>query len=63
VICAQEAGGDASDLSLPKLPKSPLLDKIPQVGIMGDDHMVMWDTNRDEIGGILLKVDRAACRE
>jgi hypothetical protein len=48
---------------LPRLPKSPLFDKIPQTGIVGDDHMMMWDTGSDEIAGILLKVDRAACRE
>ena len=32
-------------------------------GIVGDDHMMMWDTDSDEIAGILLKVDRAARRE
>ncbi len=58
-----KAGGDASHLLLPKLPKSPLFDKIPQAGIVGDDHMMMWDTDSDEIAGILLKVDRAARRE
>jgi len=47
---------------LPRLPKSPLFDKIPQTGIVGDDHM-MWDTDSDEIAGFLLKVDRAARRE
>src|SRR5215470_16265585 len=50
-------------LSLPRLPKSSPLDKIPQTGIVGDDHMMMWDTDSDEIAGILLKVDRAARRE
>jgi hypothetical protein len=55
--------GDPSHLSLPRLLKSPLFDKIPQTGIVGDDHMMMWDTNSDEIAGILLKVDRAAHRE
>jgi len=42
-------------LSLPRLPKSPLFDKIPQAGIWGNDHIMMWDTNSDEIAGILLK--------
>ena len=58
-----KASGDPSHLSLPRLPKSPPLDKIPQTGIVGDDHMMMWDTDSDEIAGILLKVDRAARRE
>jgi hypothetical protein len=40
-----------------------LFDKIPQTGIVGDDHMTMWNTDGDEITGILLKVDRAARRE
>ena len=52
-----------SHLWMAKLPKSPLFDKIPQVGIVGNDRMMMWDTDSDEIAGILLKVDRAACRE
>ena len=58
-----KASGDASHLSLPRLPKSPPLDKIPQTGIVGDDHMMMWDTDSDEVADILLKVDRAARRE
>jgi len=28
-----KAGGDPSHLSLPRMPKSPLFDKIPQAGI------------------------------
>jgi hypothetical protein len=36
-----------SHLSLPRLPKSPLFAKIPQTGIVGDDHMMMWDTDSD----------------
>lgn len=50
-----KAGGDASYLSLPRLPKSALLDNIPQAGIWGNDHIMMWDTNSDEIADILLK--------
>jgi pimeloyl-ACP methyl ester carboxylesterase len=50
-----KGGGDASYLSLPKLPKSPLFDKITQAGIWGNDHVMMWDTNSDQIAGILLK--------
>src|SRR5262245_49099043 len=49
-----KAGGDASHLPLPKLPKSPLFDKIAQTKIVGDDHMMMWDTDSDKIVGILL---------
>ena len=49
------AGGDATYLSLPKLPSSPLFDKIPQAGLWGNDHIMMWDANSDEIAGILLK--------
>jgi pimeloyl-ACP methyl ester carboxylesterase len=50
-----KAGGDAIYLSLPKLPRSALNDRIPQAGIWGNDHIMMWDTNSDEIAGILLK--------
>jgi len=49
------AGGDATYLSLPKLPKSALSDRIPQVGIWGNDHIMMWDSNSDQIGELLLK--------
>ena len=49
------AGGDATYLSLPKLPHTPLYDRIPQMGIWGNDHIMMWDTNSDQIAGILLK--------
>jgi pimeloyl-ACP methyl ester carboxylesterase len=48
-------GGDATYHSLPKLPPSPLYDRIPQSGIWGNDHIMMWDTNSDVIAGILLK--------
>jgi hypothetical protein len=30
---------------------------------VSDDHIMMWDTDRDDIAGILLKVDGAARRE
>jgi pimeloyl-ACP methyl ester carboxylesterase len=50
-----KAGGDAIYLSLPKLPRTALYDRIPQAGIWGNDHIMMWDTNSDEIAGILLK--------
>jgi pimeloyl-ACP methyl ester carboxylesterase len=49
-----EAGGDASYVSLPRLPRSPLFDRIPQLGIWGNDHIMMWDTNSDDIAGVLL---------
>jgi hypothetical protein len=52
-----------SHLSFPRLPKKPLFDKILQTGIVGDDHMMMGDTDSDEIAGISLKVDHAARRE
>lgn len=48
-------GGDATYLSLPKLPPSPIFDRIPQFGIWGNDHIMMWDSNSDEIAGVLLK--------
>ena len=51
----KKAGGDATFLSLPKLPSSPLFDRIPQKGIWGNDHIMMWDTNSDEIAGVLLE--------
>jgi pimeloyl-ACP methyl ester carboxylesterase len=47
-------GGSASYLSLPKLPPSALNDRIPQKNIWGNDHIMMWNTNSDEIAGILL---------
>jgi pimeloyl-ACP methyl ester carboxylesterase len=50
----RQAGGDATYQSLPKLPRSPIFDRIPQSGIWGNDHVMMWDTNSDEIAGILL---------
>jgi pimeloyl-ACP methyl ester carboxylesterase len=50
-----DAGGDATYLSLPKLPHTPLFDRIPQKDIWGNDHIMMWDTNSDEIAGILLE--------
>jgi len=49
------AGGDATYLSLPKLPKSTLFDRIPQAGIWGNDHIMMWDSNSDQIAELLLK--------
>ena len=51
----RKAGGDATYHSLPSLPRTALYDQIPQSGIWGNDHIVMWDTNSDEIAGILLK--------
>jgi pimeloyl-ACP methyl ester carboxylesterase len=49
------AGGDATYLSLPSLPRTPLFDRIPQAGIWGNDHIMMWDSNSDEIAGVLFK--------
>lgn len=49
------AGGDATYLSLPKLPKSPLFDRIPQAGIWGNDHIMMWNSNSDQIAELVLK--------
>ena len=48
------AGGDATYLSLPKLPKSVLFDRIPQAGIWGNDHIMMWDSNSDRIAQLVL---------
>ena len=48
------AGGDATYLSLPTLPASPIFDQIPQVGIWGNDHIMMWNDNSDELAQILL---------
>ena len=50
-----KAGGDATYFSLPKLPHSPTFDRIPQAGIWGNDHIMMWDDNSDEIAGVLLE--------
>jgi pimeloyl-ACP methyl ester carboxylesterase len=49
------AGGDATYLSLPKLPRSPLFDRIPQAGIWGNDHIMMWNSNSDQIAELVLK--------
>jgi hypothetical protein len=49
------AGGDAIYLSLPKLSQTPLFDRIPQAGIWGNDHIMMWNKNSDQIAEILLK--------
>jgi pimeloyl-ACP methyl ester carboxylesterase len=49
------AGGDATYLSLPKLPKSATFDRIPQAGIWGNDHIMMWNTNSDQIADLVLK--------
>ena len=51
----KKAGGDATYLSLPKLPKNPLYDRIPQVGIWGNGHIMMWETNSDQIADIMLE--------
>ena len=32
-----------------------IFDRIPQLGIWGNDHIMMWDSNSDEIAGVLLK--------
>ena len=48
------SGGDATYLSLPKLSHSPVFDRIAQKGIRGNDHIMMWDTNSDQIAGLLL---------
>jgi len=49
------AGGDATYLSLPKLPQSPIFDRIPQAGIWGNDHIMMWNNNSDQIAELVLK--------
>lgn len=51
----KRSGGDATYLSLPKLPKSPIYDRIPQAGIWGNDHIMMWNRNSDQIAGLVLK--------
>jgi len=51
----RKARGDAIYHSLPTLPRSPLYDQIPQSGIWGNDHIMMWDRNSDEIAAILIK--------
>lgn len=48
-------GGDATYLSLPKLPKTPLYDRIAQAGIWGNDHIMMWNSNSDQIVELVLK--------
>src|SRR5215472_4862670 len=50
-----KAGGDASHLSLPKPPTSPLFDKIPQAGIVGDDPMMMSDTEATRLPAVCSK--------
>jgi hypothetical protein len=50
----RQLGGDAIYHSLPRLPRSPLFDQIPQSGIWGNDHIMMWNTNSDQIPGLLL---------
>jgi pimeloyl-ACP methyl ester carboxylesterase len=51
----RKAGGDATYLSMPTLPHTPLYDRIPQAGIWGTDHIMMWDDNSDEVAGLLFK--------
>jgi pimeloyl-ACP methyl ester carboxylesterase len=54
-------GGDATYLSLPTLPDSVLArigvprSAIPQLGIWGNDHIMMWDNNSDQIARILYR--------
>jgi hypothetical protein len=50
----KKAGGDATYLSLPKLPSSPVFDRIPQRNIWCKDHIVMWDDNSDQIASVLM---------
>ncbi len=52
---AASAGGDATYLSLPKLPKSALFDRIPQAGIWGNDHIMIRNTNSDQLADLLVK--------
>jgi pimeloyl-ACP methyl ester carboxylesterase len=55
----KKAGGDATYLSLPKLPSSPVFDRIPQKNIWGNDHIMMWDDNSDQIASVLMEwIDR-----
>jgi pimeloyl-ACP methyl ester carboxylesterase len=49
------AGGDATYLSLPTLPRTPLFDRSPQAGIWGNDHIMMWNSNSDQIAELVLK--------
>jgi pimeloyl-ACP methyl ester carboxylesterase len=54
-------GGDATYLSLPTLPDSVLArigvshSDIPQLGIWGNGHVMMWDDNSDQIAGVLYR--------
>lgn len=50
----RQAGGDATYLSLPKLPASPVYDRIKQVGIWGNGHIMMWETNSDQIAELMM---------
>jgi hypothetical protein len=50
----KKAGGDATYQSLPKLPRTALYDRIPQAGIWGNDHIMMWNSNSDRIADMLI---------
>lgn len=50
----KNAGGDATYLSLPTLPKSAISDRILQAGIWGNGHIMMWESNSDQIADIIL---------
>jgi pimeloyl-ACP methyl ester carboxylesterase len=50
----KRAGGDATYQSLPKLPRTALYDRIPQAGIWGNDHIMMWNSNSDRLADMLI---------
>ncbi len=50
----KEAGGNATYLSLPKLPSSLLFNRIKQAGVWGNGHIMMWEKNSDDIADIML---------
>ena len=39
----------------PSCPRARLFDRIPQAGIWGNDHIMMWNTNSDQIADLVLK--------
>lgn len=51
----QQAGGNATYLSLPKLPRGPLFDRIKQAGVWGNGHIMMWEKNSDEVADIMME--------
>ena len=55
-VCQDQCRGRRCHLSLAaKLPKSAIFDRIPQAGIWGNDHIMMWNTNSDQIADLVLK--------